>query len=358
MSRLFSLRHRWLGVIVVFLTLGLSACGAYARSSGWPGLTVEDASTAYLSFNQGVYAVDLAQGTLRWRFPEKPSRSQTFYAPPVLTPDGQLLAASYDHNLYSLNPENGQLLWTFAGATNHYIGAPLVTEDAIYAPNADGGLYALTLQGEQRWVFRSRHALWATPATDGRRLYLPAMDHHLYALHPADGQVIWQVDLGGAMASPPALADGVLYVGTFADKVVAVNAEDGTVRWEAATNAWVWSTPLLSQGRLFFGDVSGTFYALNAEDGKTLWSIQPDGPIVGAPAAGDDTLYFTTEQGTLYAVSAEDGTVRWIYAMGVTLQTGPVVAEALLLVAPSQGDQLLVALDAKTGQPRWNIPAP
>ena len=358
MSHLFSARHRWIWPLFLLLALSLSACGAYAQSSGWPGLTVDD-GTAYLSFNTGVYAIDLTQGQVRWKFPQKASRSQTFYAPPVLTPDGQLLAASYDRKLYSLNPENGQPLWVFEEAHNHYIGAPLVTADAIYAPNADGTLYALTLQGEKRWAFHSPHALWATPATDGERLYLPAMDHHLYALNPADGAVIWKTDLGGAMVSSPALAEGVLYVGTFADKLVAVQAADGAALWEAPTKGWVWSTPLLDQDRLFFGDVAGTFYALDAATGQSLWSMQPDGPIVGNAALWEGTLYFTTEQGTLYAVDPADGSVRWTHSFGTLLQTGPVAADdGLLLVAPTGGEQLLIALDAKSGQPRWSVPSP
>ncbi len=351
------LRHKTTLFLVLLLALGLSACsGAYARSSGWPGLSANE-STAYLSYNSGVYAVDLAQGQLLWQFPEKASRNQTFYAPPVLTPAGdQLLAASYDHNLYSLDPVSGQLLWTFDQAQSHYINAPLVTAEAIYAPNADGYLYALDLQGQLQWTFQSEHALWATPATDGQRLYLPAMDHHLYALNPADGEIIWQVDLGGAMVSAPALADGTLYLGTFADKIVAVRATDGQVLWETPTGAWVWSTPIFDQGRLFFGDVQGTFYALNAEDGSTLWTAQPDGPIVGTAALQQDTVYFTTEQGTLYAANAEDGHVQWTYAAGAKLQTGPVVtADGLVLVAPTDGPNLLIALDAATGQPRWTL---
>lgn len=343
--------------LLLLLTLALSACsGAYARSSGWPGLNAHD-TTAYLSYNDGVYAVDLKKGQILWQFPEKANQKQRFYAPPVLTPDGkQLLAGSYDHNLYSLDPASGQLLWRFEGAQGYYIGAPLVTEAAIYAPNADGRLYALSPAGQPRWTFRSNQALWATPATDGQRLYLPAMDHHLYALNPDDGQILWQTDLGGAMVSAPALAEGILYLGTFADKVVAVQATDGQTLWEAATKSWVWSTPAYAQGRLFFGDVEGTFYALNAQDGSMLWSMQPDGPIVGTAAIGQDTVYFTTEQGTLYAVNAEDGTVRWTYNAGATLQTGPVLtADGLVLIAPTDGTDLLKALDAANGQPRWTI---
>ena len=353
MTKLFR-RKGFLFVLLLFL--GLGACSGAYQSSGWPGLSTDD-TNAYLSHNTGVYAVDLERGQLLWQFPEKPSRNQTFFAPPVLTADGaQLLAASYDHNLYSLDPKTGELLWVFEEAKNHYIGAPLVTAEAIYAPNADGGLYALDLDGQSLWTFRSSHALWATPATDGQRLYLPAMDHYLYALNPQDGQVIWKANLGGAMVSVPALADGTLYLGTFADKVVAVRAEDGQTLWEAPTGAWVWSTPTFDQGRLFFGDVQGTFYALDAENGATLWTMQPDGPIVGTAAIAGNTVYFTTEQGTLYAVNADDGSVQWTYAAGATLQTGPVVtASGLILVAPTDGENLLIALDAATGQPRWTL---
>ena len=50
-------------------TLLLAGCsGAAMTPSSWPGVSA-DSTTAYVASNQAVYAVDLATGAERWRFP-------------------------------------------------------------------------------------------------------------------------------------------------------------------------------------------------------------------------------------------------------------------------------------------------
>jgi len=188
--------------------IALSGCsGRRFIATSWPGLTV-DQNTAYLAYNQHVYAIELDNGRENWRFPTEPDNSLSFYAPPTLTDDGQLLVGGYDNALYSLNPESGEVNWTFDEAKNRFIDGPLVLGQTIYAPSADETLYVLGLDGSPLdWTFSTRHAQWAKPATDGETLYISSMDHHLYALDPQTGTQLWAKDLGGAIAGTPTLSD-------------------------------------------------------------------------------------------------------------------------------------------------------
>jgi outer membrane protein assembly factor BamB len=73
----------------------LSACSGGQATVSWPGLTT-DGNTAYMAFNQFVYAIDLSTGQQLWRFPaEKAESNLSFYAPPVLVSDNQLLVGSF-----------------------------------------------------------------------------------------------------------------------------------------------------------------------------------------------------------------------------------------------------------------------
>ena len=343
----------------------LSACsGSASAATSWPGVSVDpDRNLAYVAYTNFIYAVDIENGTEKWRFPDKADNKMTFFAPPTLTEDGQLLVGSYNHLLYSLDPETGkvnQSNWPFQ-AGNRLIAAPLVTPEGIFVPSADEYLYALDSSGNMRWKFRAQQALWATPVANGSAVYLPSMDHHLYALDAQNGNLLWKTDdLGGALVGQPALSpDGVLFFGTFASEMLAVDVKKGSILWRTPTSGWVWAGPALDEGTLYFGDLQGKFYALNAADGSEKWSRSPEvaGPdqaIPDRPVILDATVYFSSENGTLYALDKTNGNPRWRTTFEGKLYAAPVAANGKLFVAPVGTDALLVAVDT-SGNQVWNF---
>lgn len=351
--------NKLLLLVSLILVLLISACsGSVTTASSWPGITTDD-QTAYVAYNQQVLAIQLQNGSLKWHFPEEPNNAMTFYADPVLTPDGQLIVGGYNHVLYSLNPEDGKVKWEFTEAQNRFIAAPLVFEDGVYAPAADETLYALTLEGQLRWKFVTEEESWATPVADNNCgcLFLPSLDHHLYAISLVDGTQIWQSEsLDGAIVGTPALGEEhVLYVGTFSRAIVAIDGATGQTIWRTPTKGWVWSGPILSDDRLYVGDLNGFFYALNASDGSIIWQLSPeqlDGQIVGSPLIADESIFITTENGTLYNISA-DGKISWSQVVGGKLYTSPRLAGELLLVTPVQTEELLIAY-SKEGVKQWS----
>src|SRR3990170_1901831 len=79
---------------LAILTILLSGCagGGATTASSWPGLTLDE-ETAYLAYNTFVYAIQLSNGSLKWRYPSEANRTASFYADPALSPDGQLFGA-------------------------------------------------------------------------------------------------------------------------------------------------------------------------------------------------------------------------------------------------------------------------
>ncbi len=355
-------------IYLVFLPLllasfVLSACVGGAVASSWPGLTVSG-ETAYVSFGQYVYAVNLADGSENWRFPAQPIRSATFFAPPAINQEGRVAVGSYARVLYGLNA-SGQQSWEFTDAKSSFVAGAAFDDGTVYAPNGDGRLYALDSSGQVEWIFTSeaKRALWATPVVDGDRLYLSAMNHKIYCLEKANGNVIWESeDLGGALVDTPTLSpDGILYVGTFKSEVVAISTEDGEVLNRFTAGGWVWSSPLLYEGQLFFGDLNGNMFAIDADTFEQAWKITPETvakkQITGRPAVLDGKLFFTSETGNLFIISPDNGEVLSTKTIGGKLYAGPVVADDLVLVAPNGLDAVLIALDVN-GTQRWSfVPA-
>ncbi len=132
----------------------LSACaGGAARGSSWPGLAASG-DVVYLADGPLVYAVSLKDGKELWHYPEKGGSKQVFYSTPVVTADGLVVvgSAGSDHSLIAINPndinpetKSPVEAWTFTEAKDHWVAAPLIIDNLLFAPNADGNLYVLDL---------------------------------------------------------------------------------------------------------------------------------------------------------------------------------------------------------------------
>jgi outer membrane protein assembly factor BamB len=307
-----------------------------------------------VAYNNFVYALDLDDGDDIWQFPKEADRSLTFFADPVLTEDGQLLIGTYNNLFYSLDAETGRENWITEEVENYWIGSPLVTEQGIFAPNADRTLYSLDEDGNPTPVFTAEDALWAAPVTDGESLYLASMDHNVYALPIGSKNPTWVRPLNGAMVSPPALSpEGVLYVGTFASEVVAIDSQSGKILWEKPTSSWVWGSPTFGDGIVLAADMRGMLYAFDAETGDVVWDFDAKSPITGSPLLYEGTIYIATEGGDVYTFDT-DGKRGWPETISGRLLSSPVAAGDLILfgVVESESDEVIVALDSN-GNQQW-----
>lgn len=353
--------------LMILLASLLSACaGGASAAAGWPGITLsDDGQVAYLAFQQHVHAVDTSNGSELWRFPQEADRNISFFAPPALTEDGNLVVGGYNNILYNLRTDaaagQNRVNWTFTGAANRYVDGPLVTEQGIFAPNADKRLYALDESGNLLWTFESTQSLWGRPVANGGLLYVPAMDHRIYALDMTSGELVWDSgDLGGAIVGSPLLSeDGVLYAGTFNNQMLALDAASGEVLWQVTTRGWIWASPVLDGDILYFGDLQGNFYALPTSGGDFLWQVSlengQNAAIPGQALVLEDTVYFTAENGTFHALDKANGQARWVKTLtGTNLYTGPVWTGEYILVAPVGGNARLVAF-GPNGEQAWTF---
>lgn len=355
-------------IFLVFLvTALLSGCmGAGPANSSWPGLTVDSANqVVYVANNQNVYKINLESGTEMSKFPDPAQKNVFFYASPALSEDGHLQVGSYDKKLYSLDPADNKQIWVFDQAAKRYIDGPLVSKQGIFAPNEDNSLYALDQNGKLLWKFATENSLWATPATDGKNIYLASMDHMVYAIDALSGKPVWKTDdLGGTITGGPTLGpNGMLYVGTFGSEMLALDANDGRVLWRTPTVGWVWSAPALDGDTLYFGDLNSTIYALSAANGNILWQVQPDTSdkrvITGTPLVQDGVVYVGTESGAFYALKASDGSqVRQPKMFEGKIYTSPQAAGDLILVALTGSRGSFLYALTKDGVEKWAFPPP
>jgi outer membrane protein assembly factor BamB len=342
-------------LLIAALLAGCSGGQARLTASSWPGVTAAD-DAVYVAYGYHVYALNPDTGIQRWQFPQEADTKISFFAPPVLAQDAsQLIVGGYDNLLYSLDPETGEAGWVFAGASNRYIAAPLATDSRIFAPSADGRLYALGMNGQPVWQepFHSEDAIWSTPARDGETLYQSGLDGILHAIDAGSGAELWATDLGSPVANSPALNGGMLYAGTFGNSVVAVDAATGDIAWQQETADWVWASPAVDAGVVYAGDISGILYALDAASGDEIWRFEANGAIYGAPLIVDGSIHFGTETGNFYALTP-DKELSWSLVLTGQIYSTPALGDDLFIIATLQSETLLTAVDLN-GDTRWTF---
>jgi outer membrane protein assembly factor BamB len=324
-------------------------------SNNWHGLAV-DAERAYVSSGTLVYAVDLKTGNEVWRYPTEANAKLLFYANPVLTADGQLLigSAGAQHPFVSIDPTTGKENWTESFAKGAWLASPLVLDEKIYAPNTDGFLYVLDMNGKQAAdPIKLGGALWAAPSTDGTSLYITSLDHHFHIIDVASGALADPIDLGGAAPSSSVVGSDGVYAGSFASTIEFIQPNG---KHEVITTAenWIWGTPVVDGETLYYADLDGKIYSLDLASGSQNWdAVQPDGPVVASLLVVGDQIYVATEAGTLVALD-RDGKTVWEKTVGAKIYTTPVLSGDSILVAPYQGAFVLAAYDLQ-GKQSWTF---
>ncbi len=341
--------------LLLALSVFLGGCATGLTASSWPGVTT-DADNAYIAGGPFVYAVNLQTGAEVWRFPAKAATATPFYATPMLTPDGQLIVGSFDHKLYSLNLQSGAQNWVFDQAKDRWIGGVLVADDTIYAANADYNLYALTFTGTLKWVspFQADQAVWGSPVSDGANVYFGTLGRQVYAVNAQTGRQTWVQTVNGAILGSPVLGpNNTLYVGTYGGVLVALNARNGEIIQQETASSWIWSGPAQDGTNVYFGDANGMLYAFPMTGAGQPWTQQLNGTIIGSPLVSGSTIVVGTESGNVYFMDNTGQNLRPVSVSGKIYAT-PVAAGTMVLVAPTEGDNLLVALD-QNGAIKWSF---
>ncbi len=344
-----------ISMLALFGSLFLSACSGVV-STNWHGLAA-DAERAYLAGGSFVYAVDLKTGKEVWKYPAEADSTVTFYAAPILTPDGQLLigSAGTTYPFISLDPKTGKEKWTenFTKNTGAWIATPLVFNDTIYAPDTDGFLYSLDMNGKESAApIELRGALWSAPVTDGKLIYINSLDHYLHIIDPATG-ANKSVDLGGAIPSSPAIAADGVYLGSF-DQTVELITSKGDKKTITKAQDWIWGSPIVDGETLYYADLKGNIVSFDIAAEKQNWIYpQKDDSVVASLVVQGNYIYAATESGKLVALD-RDGKMVWEKTPGGKIYTAPVISGELVLVAPYQADFLVVAYDVD-GKQVWTF---
>lgn len=250
--------------------------------------------------DDGVYALDLIDGDMRWKkdIPDI-STSLTLARQTVFVSSGS-------GSFHALSIEDGQEFWRFQIEGRTSTTAAFM-RGMIYLGSAEGFVYALEAEtGREVWRRELGGSIWSSPIAHEGHIYVSSFDGRIQALREDDGEVIWSFQTEGGLSSSPAICHGTVYTGSDNGKLYALNATNGVLNWSFTAGSPILSAPLGNGQVVIFGASNGILYALDAETGKLKWSHRTGRAIVSSPAACEGRIFVGSMDGYLYAFGPEE----------------------------------------------------
>ena len=196
--------------------------------------------------------------------------------------DGETIyVGSHDHNLYALDAQNGQLLWSFP-ANGSVFNAPALDDGFLYVGSQNGIIYALDAKSGREirhYSIPSRNeageesGIYGTPIINAGTIY--AINGTLTAIDMETGAIKWQV-LGSSMYEDQIIGNPILFgdiiIVSTTGKIYGVDKFSGNIKWKySRIKGGIYFTPTLYEEIVYFGDSNGYLYGVKANTGRQLF---------------------------------------------------------------------------------------
>jgi outer membrane protein assembly factor BamB len=229
-------------------------------------------------------AVDKSSGQVIWVSSPEGRPTDTIYANPFIADVNgtrTFFSGGSDGAMHALKIATGEKVWSWLVSKRGLNTAALVVGPDVIVSHSEeniisnemGMLAAMPAdkRGElsdrdARWLVRNVQAGYASPVSDGERLYVADNGGILLAFDLKTGNHLWDENLGTIQKSSPVLADGKLYVGTengrfFIIKPGPAKAEilDSDLLGTEQEPEAIIASPAVARGRVYVVSMSGLY---------------------------------------------------------------------------------------------------
>lgn len=273
-------------------------------------------------------------GTLKWRTPlhdvafaSRPTEDNPTFnrrtATPLVVGD-TVYAGSSDGGLYALDAANGTKRWRAAAGAPVFTGVTRLDDGSLLFGAMDGTVVRVDASGREMMRLRAGGSVTTTPTVVDGIVIVGCRNYMLYGFNLQDGSPAWSYSFGFSwVESTPTVRDGVFYIGgSDWARVSAFDARTGRPHWETIVGGMSWGTPAVTDDTVFAGATcqkgaliqhQGGIVALDRKTGAIKWrhamtfpnEQMPFGGIPGSIALDGDRLIATGFDGQLIALPAK-----------------------------------------------------
>lgn len=281
------------------------------NSNTIPDIAVER-DTVYVDDSRVIWALDVEDGNVRWRYDGGDSPSVIDTSPRAVFVE--------DNDVVALSSMNGDELWRFAteagvwpvfqySRTNLYLGT---ASGRFYSLSADDGDVSWRIESSKKSEGRygnSSPRVIPIHASNGLVYVWNSREGTVQVFDAETGSRRWRIRLKTSPKDFPGLfADGDIYIPD-GQTFRAISADEGDLQWRFDADTKLQWHPKVSGNQVFIGG-ENKIYALSAVDGREQWQSDIGNFPVGLI---DDTLIAQKRRDSIYGLSVSDGRIQWKY---------------------------------------------
>jgi outer membrane protein assembly factor BamB len=250
-------------------------------------------------------SLDKTTGQTNWVSSPEGRPTDTIYANPFVADVNGVrtfFSGGSDGAMHALKINTGEPLWNWMVSKRGLNTGALVLGDDVIVTHSEenigtsemGMVAAVPVSSkgvltdkDARWLTRGVQAGYASPVSDGERLYLLDNGAVLIAIDLKTGKEVWKEGLGTIAKASPLLADGKLYIGTentgdaggkfYIIRPTATKGEILDQDWLGTPekSELIIASPIAARGRIYVTSMD------------SLYAIGPKGAPAGASNAAD-----------------------------------------------------------------------
>ncbi|GAB4304764.1 MAG: hypothetical protein Kow0090_20380 [Myxococcota bacterium] len=185
------------------------------------------------------------------------------YSAPVLS-NGVIFIGNLDGYLYAVNAADGTLKWRFktdSGVTS----TPLVRNGVVYFGSNDTYVYAIdeATGTKVHWKFKTGGWVNSSPKLKDGVIYVGSVDKNLYAIDAQSGKEVCRYAAKGEIIAYPEFAQGLVFFagGTNDGQIYAVEEKTCKEVWKFITGYQIKSDPVIDGDMLYITSGDRKLYA-------------------------------------------------------------------------------------------------
>lgn len=316
-TRLFHVKQRRLLAIVLGLVALIgTGCAAIQNPEGWAAPVEIDGQILVQSNKGQVSLVNPENGQVAWTYPDEDSQDRALYATPLVEGSSVFLA-DYSGRLTRLDIGGGSPEEAWSTSVNaQVVATPALEDGTLYVATDEGRIVLLEVAEGSiiDTIDTSDRRIWGAPALRGDTIYVGDLDNGVtVALDVTSGERIWEQEISGPTAADLTLDGDLLFAPAFDQHVHALEvANEGAERWAFEGDGWFLGRPVVRNDAIFVASMNGFVYAIDRVTGAELWSFEaPDGQFRGSPVTVGGHLVAAARDGRVFALDMETGAVAW-----------------------------------------------
>jgi outer membrane protein assembly factor BamB len=220
------------------------------------------------------------------------------------------LVTSEGGSLYALRLADGTLKWKYETG-DQLRCAPTVVGNRTFLAGCDGKLHVVDLDqgigvGEGLPL---EGPTGSTPSTQGDVVIAPTHAGSVLAFNWKEAKPLWafvDAERSQEIQSSPAIHENTVFVATRNRRLLAIDSSNGSLLWEFAFRKRTDASPIVSDGRVWIGAADGRLYAIDQKSGKEVWLVEHTGAFNASGAIAEGKLVIASDKGSIYCYGSAE----------------------------------------------------